>query len=68
MPYWGQRGLGPQYGDLNGNGVVDGPDYTEVISYWNPPPEPPSEAIPEPATLALLLAGGCLLLKRRWPG
>ncbi len=61
---WGQTGLGRGGGDLNGNGVVDGPDYTEVLSNWNLPPEPPSQATPEPATL-LLLAFGALLLNRR---
>ncbi len=60
---WGRSGLGREFGDLNDNGVVDGPDYTEVLSYWDPPAEPPSEAIPEPATLLLLALGGSALLK-----
>ncbi len=63
---WGQSGLGRTAGDLNGNGVVDGLDYTEVISYWTAgtfPPEP--GALPEPATLALLLIGSLALLRRR---
>ena len=59
---WGQSGLG----DLNENGVVDGPDYAEVLSYWNPPLEPPSEAIPEPGTLGLMIViSGLALLSRR---
>ncbi|MCK4851075.1 MAG: trypsin-like serine protease, partial [Phycisphaerae bacterium] len=60
---WGQSELGRAFGDLNDNGVVDGPDYSEVLSYWNPPSEPPAEAIPEPATLLLLALGGSALLK-----
>ena len=61
-------GLGEgKYGDLNGNGIVDGPDYTEVLSYWGTgtPPGPCEGAIPEPATLGLLLAGGLAMLRRR---
>ncbi|MCK4850706.1 MAG: PEP-CTERM sorting domain-containing protein, partial [Phycisphaerae bacterium] len=65
ISHWGQSGLGREFGDLNDNGVVDGPDYAEVLSYWNPPPEPPSEAVPEPATLGLMLIGGLVLLRRR---
>ena len=64
ISYWGQS-LGRKFGDLNSNGIVDGPDYAEVLSYWNPPPEPPSQATPEPATLALLLIGALALLRRR---
>ncbi len=62
---WGLSGATPSQGDLNGNGVVDGPDYTEVLSYWSPAPEPPGERTPEPATLGLLLVGGLVLLRRR---
>ena len=60
---WGQS-LGREFGDLNGNGIVDGPDYAEVLSYWatGSPPEPPSQATPEPATLGLVLIGGLALL------
>ena len=65
---WGQSGLGRAGGDLNDNGVVDGSDYSEVLSFWNTgtPLEPPAEAIPEPATLGLLMViGGLALLSRR---
>ena len=63
---WGQGVRSGESGDLNGNGIVDGSDYNEVLSYWNPaPPEPPSQAIPEPTTLGLLTMGGLTLLRRR---
>ncbi len=66
ITYWGQTGLGPEYADLSGNGTVDPPDYSEVISYWGTglPPQPPS-GVPEPATLGLLLLSGWALLRRR---
>ena len=61
---WGLSGATREQGDLNGNGVVDGPDYAEVLSFWAPT-EPP-EATPEPATLVLLsLSGLAMLLRRR---
>ena len=58
---------GAVWNDLDANGVVDGPDYTEVLSFWATgiPPEPPGEPTPEPTTLALLLAGGLVLFRRR---
>ncbi|MCK4849799.1 MAG: PEP-CTERM sorting domain-containing protein [Phycisphaerae bacterium] len=66
ISYWGQSVPSGEFGDLDGNGIVNGSDYTEVLSYWNPaPPEPPSQAIPEPAALSLLLIGGLALLRRR---
>ncbi len=34
ISYWGQTGLGREYGDLDGSGTVDGPDYSEVLTYW----------------------------------
>ena len=61
---WGQS-LGREFGDLNENGIIDGSDYAEVLGYWNSPSEPPSEAIPEPATLGLLFIGALALLRRR---
>ena len=63
---WGMTGATRTDGDLSGDGTVSGPDYTEVITYWGsgtPPPEP--GAIPEPATLGLLLAGALAGLIRR---
>ena len=62
---WGMSGAIRTDGDLTGEGTVSGPDYTEVITYWGTgtaPPEP--GAIPEPATLALLLIGGLVALLR----
>ena len=63
---WGMTGASLEQGDLNGDGTVSGPDYTEVITFWGtgtPPPEP--VAIPEPATLGLLVVGGLAILRRR---
>ena len=63
---WGITGATRAQGDLSGDGTVSGPDYTEVITYWGtgtPPPEP--GAIPEPATLGLLLLASLTLLRRR---
>ena len=62
---WGMNGATRDHGDLSGNGTVDGPDYTEVITYWGtgtPPPEP--NAIPEPATLGLMILGALAILRR----
>ncbi len=58
---WGMTSATRSNGDLDGNGVVGGGDYSEVLSTWGTgtPPEPPSEAVPEPSTL-LLLAGAVL--------
>ena len=63
---WGMTGASREQGDLDGDGTVAGADYTKVITYWGagtPPPEP--GAIPEPATLGLLIMGGLAILRRR---
>ena len=63
---WGMNPATRLQGDLDGDGTVSGPDYTEVITYWGtgtPPSEP--GPTPEPATLALILVGCLILLKRR---
>ena len=63
---WGMTGATREDGDLSGDGTVSGPDYTEVITHWGEgvfPGEP--GAIPEPATLALVLIGGLALLRKR---
>ncbi len=63
---WGQSVPSGESGDLDGNGIVDGSDYSEVISYWGQSSLPQSPAaIPEPATLGLLLLGVLALLRRR---
>ena len=64
---WGLTGATRGQGDVTGDGKVGGADYNQVLSNWGAgtPPEPPSEAVPEPATLALLLIGGLLALVRR---
>ena len=63
---WGMTEATREQGDLDGDGTVSGPDYTEVITYWGSgtfPGEP--GAIPEPATIGLLLLGALSLLSRR---
>ncbi len=43
--------LGRGFGDLDGNGTVDGPDYTEVLSNWGAVAEPTEPGgVPELAT------------------
>lgn len=67
-------------GDFNGDGVVDGADYTILADDWGfntgvvsatggdagsyEVPAIPGMAVPEPATMALLMVGGVLLLRR----
>ena len=65
---WGMTGATRQQGDLTGEGNVGGADYNEVLSHWGEgtPPEP--GAIPEPATIGLLLAGAMLLAGRQGRG
>ena len=69
---WGLSGASREQGDLNGNGIVDGPDYSEVISYWGngiptEPSEPPAAiaAMPEPATVWLMILAGAILARRK---
>ena len=64
---WGMSPATRLEGDLSGDDTVSGLDYTEVITYWGTgtPPEP--GAVPEPATLGLLMVGGLVLLRRRRP-
>ena len=63
--YWGD-------GDFNNDGVVDGKDLRILLDNWSgslPPPENlvamTSTAIPEPATVPLLLAAAAGLMLRR---
>jgi len=62
---WGMSGATRLQGDLTGEGDVGGADYNQVLSHWGEgtPPEP--GAIPEPATLGLLLIGALVSLRRR---
>ena len=69
---WGMTGATHADGDLSGDGTVSGPDYTAVINNWGSgipmdEPMPPYEpgGVPEPATLALMLAGVLSGLLRR---
>ena len=64
---WGLSGRTREQGDLTGEGFVGGDDYSQVLTYWGTgiPPESVITAVPEPATLGLLLVGGLALLRRR---
>ena len=61
---WGLTGATRAQGDLTGEGKVGGLDYNQVLSNWGAG-TPPTETIPEPATLGLLLVGGAVLLRKR---
>lgn len=62
MTNWGSTTATRPQGDLNADNYVSGYDYNEVLSYWGTgtPPEP-MEAVPEPASLALLLLAACIV-------
>ena len=62
---WGLDGQTREQGDLTGDGFIGGDDYSEVLSYWGTGTQAQVTAVPEPATLALLVFGGLILLKRR---
>ncbi len=56
----------PIVGSGDVNGIVDGSDYSEVISYWGQSsPTGPPAAIPEPATVLLLGIGSLALMRRK---
>ena len=57
---WGDGDVDP-YPD--GDDFIGGGDYTAVLTAWGTSYGP--EAVPEPASLALLLAGAALALLRR---
>ncbi len=54
-------------GDFNGDGKVDGGDLALLGGawMWTLPTPAPGQAIPEPATLALLAMGGLAVVRRR---
>ena len=68
---WGDSGVSWADGDVDpyndgittGDDFIGGGDYTAVLTAWGTSYGP--EAIPEPATLVLLLSGLVLALKRR---
>jgi len=51
--------------DGNGDGVVDAADY--VVWRNNLPPQEPSDAVPEPATLGLIVLGSLIAASNRRP-
>jgi hypothetical protein len=55
----------PLLGDPSGDGFVGIADLNIVLGNWNAGTPPAANAIPEPATLALLGLGGPALLRRR---
>ncbi|MDY7010794.1 MAG: PEP-CTERM sorting domain-containing protein, partial [Planctomycetota bacterium] len=50
-------------GDFNGSGSVNDSDLNLLLSNWTYPPS--ASAVPEPATLLLLVSAGTVLLRRR---
>ena len=60
---WGLTGATRQQGDLTGDAFVGADDYVQVLTFWGS--GSPPEAIPEPATMGLLMLGGLAVLRRR---
>ena len=73
LTYWGASGpsvtwdmgdCAPYNDGINtGDHFIGSDDYVEVLTFWGA--SYPTEPIPEPATLGLLLLGGLVLLRRR---
>jgi hypothetical protein len=55
----------PLAGDPSGDGFVGIEDLNEVLGNWNAGTPPAAIAVPEPATMGLVLIGGLALIKRR---
>jgi hypothetical protein len=55
----------PLAGDPSGDGFVGIADLNVVLGNWNAGTPPSANAVPEPATLALIGLGGLAMLKRR---
>ena len=62
---WGLDDQTREQGDLTGDGFIGGDDYSEVLTYWGTGTQSQVTGVPEPATLAMLVFGGLILLKRR---
>lgn len=61
---WNESGVdGWAQGDMTGDGGVDGADLSLLAGAWGW--TPPASAVPEPAAIGLILAGGAVLLLRR---
>lgn len=60
---WAQPNMSRGQGDVTGDTYVGADDYVEVLTYWGT--STPTEAMPEPATLGLVVLGGLALLRRR---
>ncbi len=52
-------------GDLDESGTVDDDDLSLLLANWGTGCSPAGEAVPEPATLSLLVLGGLALIRRR---
>ena len=62
LTYWGQTDTTRNQGDLTGDGFVGADDYVEVLTNWGT--GSPSEPVPEPSELLLVV--GSLALMRCW--
>ena len=61
---WGNTGVEWNDGDATEDGEIDDDDLSVLLPYWHGGTPPAPDAVPEPATTALLLLGGLSLLRR----